>query len=463
MLFGPMSFAPLLLVAFTLAASTALQEREPDPGRVVARAGGAELLESQLEPVLLDRFALGEDGREQLKVLLSAKLIPKIAKQRGVAITDAELDRRFDELDREVRAAGHKGGLLATLEEQDLALDEFRRVLRVQMMQERLTRLDKDINQLLPVSAHFQESWLAEQFEKHGVTWGMPPWEDGLAANTSVGIHVTLDEYADTLRRRLPRVEVEETAWHLILLDGIEKRLVDLAPEARERAIDAEIERRRRVNAALTPGITFEQRLGASGRTVEGLRRDPSVEIAALARVWVDRKYGEAGLRAAYEADREDYDGLFGAAVRANLLFLVASKTVNEFNPRTFAEAEQQLERMLESIGNTDDFRAVAARNSEEPTTRTSGGELGWVTRLDPRVPVEFRRLLFGYLDAGGTVPPEGVAVGPERFDTGAAVLWISATRPTPDWDVMVEHVHNRLRATFLEGIAKRDEVVLVP
>ena len=434
-----------------------------DLGPVVARTASASLHESQLEPVLLDRFAMGESGREQLKVLLSARLIRKIATDRGVSVSDEELGRRFDELDREVRAAGQKGGLLGALEEQDLTVDEFRSMLRVQMLQEVMTRKDKDISPLLPVSGHFQESWLAAQFQECGVSWGAPPWDDGLAAKTNVGIQVTLDEFADALRRRLPRSDVEETAWHLILLKGIEERLLDLSPEARERVIAEEIERRRLANAAANPGISFEQRLGASGRTVEGLREDPSVQIAALTRLWVDRKYGPEGLRQAYEAERDYFEGRFGAAVRANMMFLVASAKVNDLNPRTFEDAEVELERMLEAIGNTDDFRAVAAQYSEEPKTRTSGGELGWVTREDPRVPVEIRRLLFGYLDAGGMIPAEGTSIGPERFDTGVVALWLSAKRPTPDWDVMVEHVHNHLRARFLDGIAKREDVILVP
>lgn len=430
-------------------------------GPVVARTASATVLEDQLEPVLVERFAMNEDGRELCKVLLSDKLIRKIAGERGLKIKEAQVDRKFDELDREIRAAGGAGGILGELERQGMSVPEFRAYLRTSMLQEELTRRDKDVNALLPVSGPMQESWLAAQFMEHGVEFPTPPWADGVVARSRTGLAVGIDEYRDTLRRRLPPDDVRETAWHLILLAGIQARLVDLAPEKREQAIDAELARRRARHAAEFPQLTFEQRLAASGRTLEGLRADPSVQIAALARLWVDRKYGDAGLRQAYEADREFYEGRFGAAARCHLLFLVAGKFTNDHVKRTFEDAEVQLERFLDEIGNTDDFQALARQHSEEPKTRTTGGALGFVTRNDPRVPPEVRRIVFQFLDSGGQIPAEGVALGPERFDSGSALLWVDSVRPSPEWDVMVEHVHNVLRARFLDGIAKREDVVL--
>lgn len=461
--YGVMRALPILLVLLTLVSSGPLGAQKADPGRVVATANKLAVQEGELEALLLERYAMGTDGRELAKVLLSAKLIKKLAKKRGHSVSKNELDRRFDQLDREIRAQGSAKGLLGQLEEQGMSVPDFRDILAVAMLQETMTREDKDINALLPVTGPMQESWLAGQFMEQGVEWPTPPFAEGLVAKSRTGLKVTVEEFTDLLRERLPRVDVEESAWHLILLKGLESRLADVNAETKSRALDQEIERRRAKHALAYPKISFEQRLGASGRTLESFRQEPSTKIAALARLWVDRTYGDEGLKAAFEKDRAYFEGRFGRAVRANLLFLLATADPkgNEFIKRSYEEAERELERMLDAVGNTDDFRAIAKANSEEQNTRTTGGELGFVTRDDPRVAAEIRRELFHFLDSGGKVPPTGVAIGPTRFGSGVAILWVSSIRPTPEWDVMVEHVHNHLRAGLLDSIAKRTEIQL--
>jgi len=244
---------------------------------------------------------------------------------------------------------------------------------------------------------------------------------------------------------------VRETCWHMLLQRALERRLPDLSPEARDRGIDAEIERRRAKHAAEVPGVPFEQRLGASGRTVELLREDPSTQIAALSRIWVDRAHGAKGLRETYESERAFFEGRFGRAVRTYMIFLVAGRFANDLNPRTYEMAEEELEEIRTRVGNLDDFEALATRLSEEPTTRDAEGALGWVTKGDPRIPAPLRAAVFEFLDTGGRIPTGGAGVGPVRTDAGCALLWVTEVRESPDWEVMSEHVHEELRRRLIE------------
>jgi PPIC-type peptidyl-prolyl cis-trans isomerase-like protein len=135
---------------------------------------------------------------------------------------------------------------------------------------------------------------------------------------------------------------------------------------------------------------------------------------------------------------------------------------VNDLCPRTFEDAERELERFAERCADAEEFAARAERHSEEPGTRKQRGDLGWVTRGDPRVPAPLREALFHWLDTGGVIPEHGRALGPVRLDSGAALLWVSARRASPPWEEMSEHVHEELRRRFIEEVMPLESVELL-
>ena len=167
----------------------------------------------------------------------------------------------------------------------------------------------------------------------------------------------------------------------------------------------------------------------------------------ALSRLWVDRKYDDAALRAVYRDERSFFEGRYGRSARVHFLFLVAGRFVNELVPRTFDEGERKLRDMAERIGDVSDFEALALQFSEEPGSRKEKGSLGRLTRALPEsVPPGVRTAVFDHLDAGGEVPIQGLALGPLRLENGVALLWVSDVRESPAWDGMKEAVHRELR-----------------
>jgi len=452
-----MRLSVLVLAALPLAAGA--------QGAPVARGqGGLTLGRAELEATLLDRYTYSESGRELLDLFLKARLLDSLAAQRGIRVGEAEVTRRWQELEKRSRAAGAQG-LEDEIQQRGLTREQFREFLRLALVQERLTRAALGIAREAEVSGDKQELWIQQEISARGLELRPPASAqdepEGVLARCGE-ISITRAEFGRFLRERLERAAVRESAWHLLLVQAIEKRMPDLAPEARRRAIEEELERRRAKHASEYPTITFEQRLGATGRTLESLRRDPSLAIAALTRLWVDRGQGPEGLRNAYEKEREQFEARFGEAVRAALLFRVAGRFVNDLCPRTFEEAEQELARFAERGQSQEDFAALVERYSEEPNTKKQQGDMGWVTRGDARVPAPLREALFHLLDTGGTIPERGRILGPVRLDSGVALLWAGERRASPSWEEMSERVHEELRRRFIEEIMPEQSVELL-
>jgi hypothetical protein len=456
---------PLVLIAFAVkslqdAPTEAAAQGVEAPTPTVAARGKGGLLATvdEVERVLLIRYGASQTGLDLLGLLIRARLLEDLAEEEGIEIGPRDVARRWGELDEQTRAAGVAGGMLTEIERQGFTPEEFRELLRISMIHEQLARKALGIADDGTVTGDQQEVWLEQEMATRGFERPAPPWSAGYIARCGE-VEVGPDEYADFLRRRLPRNQISETCWHVLLMKGMEGRMPDLAPEALGRAIDADIARRRAEHVLEYPNISYEQRLGATGRTIESLREDPSIRIAALSRIWVDRNQGADGLRKVYEDERALFDGRFGTAVHTHMLFLVAGRFANDLVKRTYEDADEELQEIVARAGNTDDFAALASQLSEEPNSKAEKGELGWITSADPRYPTPLCASVFEVVNTGGEVPIEGRAVGPVHLDTGSAMLWVSGIRESPSWEVMSEHVHEELRRRFIEDVMPRNSV----
>ena len=449
-----MSLAALLLTGVALAVPVG------EGGPAARGRGGLTIEREELERTLLDRYAYSEDGRELLDLFLKARLLDSMAAQRGIQVSDGEVARRWKDLEERAKASGGVG-LDDEMQKRHLTPEQFREFLRLALVQERLTRAALGLSSKAEVSGDQQELWIQQEIQARGMEL-LPPSDGGGVLARCGELSVTRAEFGHFLFERLGRDTVRESAWHLLLRDALEKRMPDLAPAARARAVEDEIARRRQKHAAEYPTLPFEQRLAATGRTLDTLRRDPSVAIAALSRLWVDRTAGPEGIRSTYEKERDLFEARHGEALRASLLFLVAGRFVNDLCPRTFEEAEADLARVAERCADADEFASIVERRSEEPGTKKQKGDLGWVTRGDARVPGPLREALFHLLDTGGNLPERGRPIGPVRLDSGVGLLWVTARRPSPPWEEMSERVHEELRRRLLEEVMPMDSVELL-
>jgi len=444
-----------LLLGTLLAPTVAAQEAPVARGK-----GGSTLTRVELETVLLERHAYSENGRELLELFLKSRLLETLAAARGIRVKEGEIDKKLAELERGSKAVGQT--LADEIRRRNLTPAQFRDFLRLALAQQHLARAALKLPPNQEVSDDQQEIWLQQEIATRGQEL-LPPVRGLEGALLRCGeITVTRAEFAAFLRARLGRETVKESAWHLLLARALEQRMPDLAPEARARAIEQELLRRREKHAQEFPQITFEQRLAATGRSLETLRSDPSVAIAALSRLWVDRTAGPEGLRTAYEAERELFEARYGEAIRASLLFRAAVRFPNKLNSRTFDEAERELGEMAAKCSDLAAFTELVAKHSEEQGSKKARGDLGFVTRGETRVPQGIRDELFKVIDQGGTIPPRGLKLGPVRLDSGVALLWATERRPSPSWEEMSARVHEELRRRVLEELMPMDSVELL-
>ncbi len=424
-----------------------------DAGRTLAATGaGVNVYTDEVEELLLLRYGMAEDGLAILEMQTKIELLDELASDAGVSIGDGEVTRYWNDLDQKVRASGETRGLKAEIEARGMTVDEFRDYIERLIVQEKLARRALGIGTDEAITFDQQEVWLDQEIVERGLEKGTPPFDEGFVARCG-SVVIEPAEFAHMLRRGLTRERVEEACWHLLLFKGIKQRMPDISAEAIARGVEEEIERRRAAHALEYPAISYEQRIGAIGRTIDSLRIDPSVHVAVLSRLWVDRRYGADGLRETFDEERDLFEGRFGASAHTLMLFKVAGRFVNELNKRTFETAERELETLRRRIGSIDDFKALAMQFSEEPSTRENGGELGWIHRNDGRIPREVREAVFDFVDAGRTLATGGQALDSVRLDTGCALLWIAGIRPSPPWETMAEHVHEELRRRFIVDV----------
>src|SRR4029450_12719886 len=125
-----------------------------------------------------------------------------------------------------------------------------------------------------------------------------------------------------------------------------------------------------------------------------------AIHIAALSQLWAARSLHDEDLRAAYEGEREFFDGRFGEGVAVALIPLNAAENKNALVPRTFEEAEQELTALRARIGGIEDFQRLAKEKSEHLASKARGGQLGVLTRASTLLPPEVRDDVFALLDS---------------------------------------------------------------
>jgi len=454
----------MLLLTLALAfAPHALQDPATPPAIVCATGRGTRLELAKLDELLILRHARSPRGREILRHLLEGRMVDAIATERGVVATEAEVAERVDTLDEQVRASGQAESLEEFLRESGIDPAIFTEYMRLAVLQEKLTRLAVGMDENDHVTGEKQKDWLDAEIEERGVKEEDPPFTKGVVL-VCPPVQVTTPEFLDHLRAQLPQAELHEACYHLLLARRIRGRMPDVSPAEIERAVANEVDRRRKAaeSDSAYGGISFERLLASQGLTPDSLARDPSVSIAALSGLYVDRIHGEEGLRAAYDSERDYFDGHYGEALGVRALFLNAARFTNEFIPRTFETAEEEMREMLTLIDSEEEFIAISEGRSEAQGELAKGA-LHWMPKLDKHIGAALVGEAFAHWGGRSELPddPKERLMGPRRTPKGCAVLWLSSRRPAPAWETMVLHVRQDLRRNFVEDVLLPSDVVM--
>ncbi|MFT5285737.1 MAG: hypothetical protein ACI8TQ_001904 [Planctomycetota bacterium] len=448
--------------AHFISAAPAAQKTSNQVDQRVAWGNGLQLMRSELVPVLVRRYAMTGEGRSALDHLIQTKLLSRMAKERRMEINEKELDARIDELDARLRESGSPDGIAGKLREGGVDEAEFRALFRISIVQERLCREALGIQPDSPVDSAQQELWIEAEMKERGLSGPPPPWKDGIAGRCG-DVVVTAEEYQEKLLLNLDPKQVRETCYQLMLINGIRARMPDLPEIELSKAIEIEINRRRK-KAETNPayqGASFEQLLSTQGTSLELMKSDPAVLVTALSELWVLRSHSDKQLRAAYAEERALYDGAYGESIQTHVLFLRAAAISSPANPRLFDQAHAQLEDIARKINTLGEFETAARRHSEDSKSRTNGGELGWLRRVGNGLE-ELRSAVFTDLKTKGPIPPTGRMLAPVRNQTGVVLVWVSDHKPAPTWEGMRERVRAELRSRFIKEVLPRESLVTI-
>lgn len=457
----------LLASVAPLAAQTAVPaSAKLAPDEIAARGQGTSISFDELDAVLMLRHAHSDTGKQALQHLLEAGILPVLARESGLEITDAEVEARWQEIDVEIRGSGQAAGLAGYLIQTKVDPQTFRDHLRLSIVHETLARRGLGIPDSREISGEQLQNWMNATLNERKLVAMPPPWTEGIIARCA-GLEVSVDELIGQLRKDLADDDLKDTCFQILLEKRVAARMPDLSEGAKTAALEAEISRRR-LQAAQNPefrGVPYEQILAARGADITKLHLDPAIRIAAWAHVWVDRKFDDDALRTAYQEDRARYDQAFGEAIETWVHFLRAAEVKTAGIPRTFEEAMASAKALRKNITSLPQFQYEIKRSSEHGATREEAGFWGWITSGALAYDQAAREEIFDALRSGRYDPTsepgdaKARLLGPVRATSGVVLLWLGRRRPAPTWDEMKSHVHNELRRAFLEEVLPKNAV----
>lgn len=407
---------------------------------------------AELDDLLLKRNGLTQDGQRALRELIDLEVLGHLARERGVEISTAQLNARWAQIEAEVIQAGQAENMAQFLEDSGVDRETFREYLRLALIQETLTRQAMGLAEDAAVTAEQQQLWIQSEIEDLGYEGRAPFWEDGIVARIGP-LTIQRADFARHLREQIDRKEVRQACYELLLLQKIRQRFPALTQEAIDAVVSEEVAQRKATfeEDPKHQGVDFGQFLATQGLNEEVLRQDPALIAAALSRLWVDRTCDEDCLREVYQAERDLFDGVYGEGAQVFTIRRNAGEVKNELIPRTYAEAEAELESWKPDLKDLAAFQRIAAVRSDEIRARDKGGLLGWVRARTPGVDPVIRDAVATAL-AERQGPVEGTLIGPLRLQGSVVLVCLGERTAAPTWPVMAENVHRELRRRFMIG-----------
>ncbi len=352
-------------------------------------------------------------GTESVSHLVDTTLIRRVATERGLMPTAAEVQRYWADLQQQLRAAGKRPEEFAAVRNTSEAqwLDD----VAVQMAHERIVRAELGLSAKEAASADLLSLWLQEQRKQTGIVVDPDTLPPGTAARVGA-TDVPVIDLGMLLLRTAEDAERQESIGRVVLLatldaaarrEGVELTAADLDAAIAERRDDAARDPRYR-------GVTFENLLQAEGLTVAALRELGTFRAQVLLDKLAARRFPDDALAAELAKDRQAVLDRVGPRRRIGLIFVRATAEPNGLIPRDFDAAVAHLATVRERLAK-ETFANVARIESEHAPSKMQGGDTGWHHRRSERLPEPM-------LAAAFALPASEVSM-PLRTDEGCFLV----------------------------------------
>ncbi len=332
------------------------------------------------------RFGRTEKGRAATQHLIDLELVRTAAREQDLWPKPELTLERFAAIERQL--AAQKIALPTFLKQRGMTREEFLEYMATSLAHERLVQRALGNEQAIPTPEMLQ-LWLKEARERNKVVDDPARLSPGIVARIGPRDLATLDLGRVLLRTATPE-ERERYTKQIAICRILEARARKAGIAATPEELAAEVEVRRRLTESGQGGkVTFEQMLASQGTTPEQLRNSPVLRAQLLQKKLVARDNPDTVLRTRLAADRPMLDKRHGARRRLAVILVRASETPNALIKRDFAQARQHALEVRAQIDKGKPFEMAAAVNTEDPATKTRGGECGWHHAIEAGFPAE--------------------------------------------------------------------------
>lgn len=363
--------------------------QDPASAQVMARytcAGKpAEITRADVALEMAFHLRRKEEGRGACDHLVGARLVQLEAQKNGIAASEDEMRAEWNELQRQYRAAGRDPRTEPVV--RNSTEPELLAYFSMPVLMRKLCRKELAMKPSESVSGEMMQLWLQDARKRNRVVDDPDQLPIGTAAKVGDEALSMLD-----LGLLLLRTSDDEQRNHFVrqvaVLQSTEARAKQLDLAATPAELERELEARR-ADAAKDPryqGISYEQLLKAQGVTPASLLQSRVFRAQLLQKKIAAAEHPETALLAELKDHRQDVLDRVGPRRKLGVIFARALDEPNELVPKTFAQAEEHLRKAKARLAK-DPFDFVAAVESDDPTTKARGGDLGWFQRRDKSLP----------------------------------------------------------------------------
>ena len=429
------------------------QGNGPIPAGAVAVVDGIPIAKDVFIQHLSSRFARpGSEGEDALSALLDEALVRGSLKRRGLSVSEDDLKKKFDSLDRLMRGRTGKG-LAETIAAEGLDLNTFKAKLRNVVGLEKLVPQDLKIPEGQEVKDVHLRAWLAQKRGQATIIRDeskLPPHAimrvDDQVVTRSEFVNQLLDisGLAKKIRSEL------DVLIQVALLDRILAEFrISLTPEDFEsewRSRKAEFEK-----DPTHEGLSYEAMIKErSGWSAARWRRSPAFKLhTGISRIGRSH-FSEADLKAAYEKHRSFFGPTLGLA---HILIRATDKSKGGLP--SYADAKKTAQRILDDVLKGRRLADLARLYSEDPTTRFKGG------RLNPFTPGRAGRLPKNLVEAA--IGLQVNAVYPELVRTrwGWHIVKLVSKEPLPTLLKVKERLRRLLAEDLFRGRLEKAKITI--
>jgi hypothetical protein len=406
------------------------------------------------------RFVLAERERDQgaaaLDQIVQERLVERAARRRGIRVTAKEIDSRLAELEAGMREQSQgRAGIEDQLAALKMTREEFRALLAKSIACERMMALDFSLPQGSKIPPEKQSLWFQELKSRERVrTDPLPP---GAAAVIGDDLPETIGRTELGLRlfKSLPPPERDQLFDEFVGVEVVTVAAAAQGLEVTRERIDQEVAERTlllraRLAADKIPGADLDYLgwLKSRGEDPQAFVATERFRAEILLKEMTRARHGEDGFRHYYEARRALFDAQFGRRVRLSTIFLKGAAQKSAKVPRTWAEAQAELEQLKSRVATTiapaaETFVGLAKLRSEDASA-SRGGDLGFLAQAE----LERRGLPKGLLDA-----KPGTIEGPLTVADGAHLLLVVEQKDSAPFEEIAAEVEKAARREVMKEL----------